>query len=76
MIANVIGKSTTYLPAIHAQAAEFGRSKFEKRSMEIFVCLSAGRRFKKINLESIVNQRHGTQETIPNFTVNHIKPIT
>lgn len=29
-----------------------------------------------INLESIGNQRHGTQETIPNFTVNHIKPRT
>lgn len=59
-MANMTGKSATYQTAIHAQAAEFGRSKFEKRSVEISVCLSAGKRFKKINLESIANQRHGT----------------
>lgn len=46
-MANATGKCTTYLTTIHAHAAESGRSKFEKRSMETFACLSAGKRFNK-----------------------------
>lgn len=38
-MANVIGKNTTYLTAIDVEATEFGRSKFEKKFMEISVCL-------------------------------------
>lgn len=77
-IANMTGKSTTYLTAIHAQATEHGRSKLSKTFMEISVHLSAGKRnsLAKVNLESIAKQSHRRQETKPNVTVSHIKTMT
>jgi len=43
-MANVTGKSVSYLTATHAKATEFSQSKSEKRFMEISVCLPAGKR--------------------------------